>query len=203
MTAESTAEVPDIELPHFDPSEDSSASPVYSGSSEMQDEVSSVETTPPPMSEEYAVPEAKRYSVSSTGFSRSYRSVTSSSFVDSAFSPGLLPQRLSGVDFRPTTSGTDDGNLAAATAGLTFGGTPKTRPSVGNDIPPVPPLPEQYQSYSKSVTLDSMHNPFRIQAPSLAHQLSDERNYYKTNRDDRQVIPQPLEEEEGMFRMDQ
>lgn len=203
MTAESTAGLPDIELPHFDPSEDSSASPVYSGSSELQDEVSSVETTPPPMSEEYTVPETKRYSASSTGFSRSYRSVASSSFVDSAFSPGLLPQRLSGADLRPTTSGTDDGNLAAATAGLTFGGTPKTRASVGNDIPPVPPLPEQYQSYSKSVNLDNMHNPFHIQAPSLAHQLSDERNYYKVDRDDRQEIPQPLEEEEGMFRMDQ
>jgi len=198
MNTESATEVPDI----FDPtSEGSSASPGYSGSSEMQDEVSSVETTPPPMSDEYTVPETKRYSASSTGFSRSYRSAASSSFADTAFSPALFPQRLSGAEFRPTTSGTDDGTLAAATAGLTFGSTPKTRASMGNDIPPVPPLPERYQSYSRSANLD-VHNPFHIQAPSLAHQLSDERNYYRADRDDKPEQPQHLEEE-GMFRMDQ
>ncbi|KAK5958704.1 hypothetical protein OHC33_000547 [Knufia fluminis] len=202
MNTETTAELPDMDVPHIDPSEASSASPLYSGSSEMQDEVSSVETTPPPMSDEYHVPDLKRYSAGSTGFSRSYRSAASSSFVDSVLSPALFPQRLSGVDFRPTTSGTDDGNLAAATAGLNFSGTPKTKPSLGNDIPPVPPLPEQYQSYSKSASLNNMHNPFHVQTPSLSHQLSDERNYYKADRDERPDQPQH-EEEEGMFRMDQ
>lgn len=202
MNAESTTELSDMDVPHIDPSEASSASPDYSGSSEMQDEVSSVETTPPPMSEDYHVSEPKRYSASSTGFSRSYRSAASSSYVDSVFSPGLPPQRLSGVDFRPMTSGTDDGNLAAATAGLTFAGTPKTRASVGNDIPPVPPLPEQFQSYSKSATLNTMHSHFHIQPPSLSHQLSDERNYYRPDRDDRPDHLQHVEEE-GIFRMDQ
>lgn len=205
MTAESAADLHDIDTAQFDHSEVSSASPVYSGSSEMQDDASSVETTPPPMSEEYPVPDSKRHSASSVGFSRSYRSVASSSFVDSVFSPGLPPQRLSGVDLRPTTSGTDDGNLAAATAGLNFGGTPKTRASMGDDIPPVPPLPQQYQSYSKSASLSSVHNPFVIQPPSLTQQLSDERTY-KGDCDERSDFPHHSSahlEEEGIFRMDQ
>lgn len=51
MNAESSADLPDVDVPPAtaEPSEASSASPEYSGSSEMQDEISSVETTPPPM----------------------------------------------------------------------------------------------------------------------------------------------------------
>lgn len=177
MNSESVTDLADIDISHHEPSEASSASPVYSGSSEMQDDVSSVETTPPPALEEYPVPDSKRYSASSNGFSRSYRSVASSSYVDSVFSPGLLPQRLSGVEFRPLTSGTDDGNLAAATADLHVTGTPKTKPFAADDIPPVPPLPQQYQSYSKSASLSHMHNPFSLHPPSLTQQISDERNY--------------------------
>lgn len=165
----------------------SSASPDYSGSD--PDEVSSVETTPPP-GDDYDI---KRFSASSHGFSRSYRSVGSASFTESVLSPGLFPQRLSGVDFRPTTSGTDDGSLAAATAGLNFGGTPKTRPSSGNDIPPVPPLPEQYASY-KSTTIN-LNDPFSLQPPSLTQKLSDERSY-KSEREERQF------DQEGMFILD-
>lgn len=203
MNAETAAELTGPDATHLDHSEASSASPVYSGSSEMQDDASSVETTPPPMSEEFSVSDSKRYSDSSTGFSRSYRSAVSSSFVDSAFSPGLPPQSLSGIDFRPTTSGTDDGSLAAATAGLNFGSTPKTRTSSGHDIPPVPPLPEQYQSYSKSSNLNNMHDPFSVQPRPLTQQLSDERNYYKSARDDRHDSRSNQLEEEGMFHMDQ
>ena len=165
----------------------------------MQDDVSSNETSPPPMSEEFPVPDSKRYSTSSIGFSRSYRSVASSSYVESTFSPGLPPQRLSGVDLRPATSGTDDGSLAAAAATLSFSGTPKLRASVSEDIPPVPPVPEQYQSYSRSSNLNSMHN-FMFHPPPLTHQLSDMR----TRSEDQENMEQPSHklEEEGMFHLD-
>lgn len=202
MNAENTTELPELDAAHIDPSEASSASPLYSGASDVQDEVSSVETTPPPMEEEYNVEDSKRYSTSSMGFSRSYRSVASSSYVESAFSPRLFPRRLSGVDFRPTTSGTDDGTLAAATAGLTFNGTPKTKASIADDIPPVPPLPQQYQSYSKSANLSSMHDPFALRHPSLTQQVSDERNY-KADNDERSDRSTRQIEEEGIFHMEQ
>lgn len=192
MTAENTTDLPESDSGHIDLSEGSSASPVYSGSSDMQDGISSVETTPPPTTDDYAASDAKRYSASSNGFSRSYRSAASSSYVDSVLSPGLFPQRLSGVDFRPLTSGTDDGTLAAATAGLNVAGTPKIKSSISDDIPPVPPVPQQY-----------MHNPFLIHAPSLSHQISDERNYrgdqdHRTDFSTNNIAM----EEEPMFVMD-
>lgn len=195
MNAESTTDLPDSDAGQVDPSEASSASPVYSGSSEMQDEISSVETTPPPAMDEYPASDVKRYSTSSNDYSRSYRSAASSSYVDSIFSPGLLPQRLSGIEFRPLTSGTDDGTLAAATAGLNVAGTPKIKPSLADDIPPVPPVPRQY--------IHNMHNPFSIQPPSLTQQISDERNYRgdRENRADYTSHNIPMDEE-PMFEMD-
>ena len=186
-----------------DPSEDSSASPGFS-SSEMQDELSSLETTPPMSEAAYPVPDTKRFSSSSNGFSRSYRSIPSSSYAESLHSPGLPPHRLSGVDFRPSTSGTDDGTLAAATAGLSFSsGTPRTKPAyLAADVPPVPPLPQQYQfinSKSSDSTLTTVYNPLlQIRPPTLTQNLSDERNY-RDHSDDRDVHM----EEIGMFRMDQ
>lgn len=201
----------DIDNLQMDHSEASSVSPGYSGSSEMQDERSSVETTPPPMSENaFSVPDGKRFSNGSTGFSRSYRSIPSSSFAESTASPGLPPQRFSGVDFRPSTSGTDDGSLAAATAGLSFNtGTPGMRPTLGEDIPPVPPLPQQYQSYnskSSSSTMTHVYNPLTMQPPSLTQQISDERNYkddsHSYRRERRSRTPTRLEEE-GMFKMEE
>lgn len=200
MNVDSVGEIPDLDVSHIDASEVSSPSPAYSGSSDVQDDISSVETTPPPMSEEYNILDSKRYSTSSMGFSRSYRSVASSSYVDSAFSPGLPPQRFSGVDLRPMTSGTDDGTLAAATDRLSFSTTLKTRASVSEDIPPVPPLPQQYQSYSKSANLSSMHN-FMLHTPSLTHQLSEERTY-KADHDKQNEPHIHKLEEEGMFHLD-
>lgn len=199
MNVDSTTDAIEIVTTQIEPSETSSESPLYSGSSEDRDEVSSVETTPPPSSED-DVHDEKRYSSGSLGFSRSYRSAASSSYLESTFSPNLFPTRLSGVDFRPTTSGTDDGTLAAATACLSFGGTPRTKASIADDVPPVPPLPQQYQSYSRSATLNDMHNPFQLHPPSLTQQLSDERAYRagNTELDERQSHL----EEEGMFRMD-
>lgn len=205
MTAESLpAGQSEIEASMIDPSEGSSASPGFS-SSEMQDELSSVETTPPPMSEAaFPVPDSKRFSTSSNGFSRSYRSIGSSSYTESVLSPGLPPHRLSGVDFRPSTSGTDDGTLAAAAAGLTFNsGTPRTKPSyLGADVPPVPPLPQQYQSFnskSSDSTLTTVYNPLlQLHPTTLTQNLSDERNSRDGNYDkDIQM------DDEEMFRMEE
>ena len=211
MTTENIPGQPDFETPHLDPSEGSSASPGYSGSSEMHDELSSVETTPPPMSEgAYSIPGSKRNSSNSNVFSRSYRSTHSSSYAESVVSPGFPPQRLSGVnDFRPTTSGTDDGVLAAATAGLTFVGTPRTRPSMtDSDIPPVPPLPQQYQSFnskSSDSTLTNVYNPLNMHQ-AFTQQVSDERHHSEASEDKRMDdynANDSIGEEVGMFRMEE
>ncbi|ETN36324.1 uncharacterized protein HMPREF1541_08601 [Cyphellophora europaea CBS 101466] len=200
----------EMDVSQVDPSEVSSASPEYSGSSEIPDELSSVETTPPPMSEGYPVPSSKRYSGGSN-LSRSYRSMHSSSYADSVVSPGFPPAKLSGVsDFRPTTSGTDDGVLAAATAGLNFSNTPRTRASVMNsDVPPVPPLPQQYQSYnskSSDSTLTNVYSPMGMHPPAFAHNISDER-HYRAGSDDRHTDhfrrSSSHGEDEEMFKMDE
>jgi hypothetical protein len=188
----------------IDTSEESSASPGLS-SSEMQDDISSIETTPPPMSEAaFPMPDSKRHSSSSNGFSRSYRSVQSSSYAESLHSPGLPPHLISGADFRPSTSGTDDGQLAAATAGLTFSaGTPRTKPSyLGADVPPVPPLPEQFKqqsfnSKSADSTRTAVYSPFlELHPPALTQQLSDERATYRDGDQERMDV------DEGIFKMD-
>lgn len=203
MNASPNADTRDFEAVHHEHSEGSSDSPAYSGSSELQDDASSVETTPPPMHDAlYPIHNIKRDSAGSAGLSRSYRSAVSSSLDDYMTSPALMARGLSGMDMRPTTSGTEDGKLAAATAGLTFGSAPKRRPSAAattTTIPPVPPLPQQYQSYSKSASL--IDNPFSIRPPILMHELSEERTY-KESADDRRVPRRAPVEEEGIFRMD-
>ena len=200
---------PEPEQPHIDPSEGSSASPGYSGSSEMHDELSSVETTPPPMSEAiYSIPTSKRDSASSTGLSRSYRSVHSSSYAESILSPGFPPQRFSGVsDFRPSTSGTDDGALAAATASLNVFGTPRSRPTtMASDIPPVPPLPQQYQSYNSKTCESTLTNVYNMHPQAFTQQLSDERSHRDTSDDRRRSDFETNDshmEEVGMFKMEE
>jgi hypothetical protein len=156
----------------------------------------------------YPGPDHKRYSNGSAGFSRSYRSIPSSSYTESVISPGLPPQRYS-VDMRPATSGTDDSGLAAAAELLNFG-TPRTRPALGSDVPPVPPLPERYQSIGKmsynSITLTT-YNPLSMHPPALTQQLSEERDVkmddtahdklegHRRNRVD--------DEDDAMFRMEE
>lgn len=166
------------EILHIQGSEGSSASPGFSGSSEVQDDLSSTETTPPPMSDAaVSVPSSKRFSGSSSaGFSRSYRSIPSSSFAESVVSPGLPPQRFSTSDQRPTTSGTDDG-LAAAAELLNFG-TPRTRPTqMSPDVPPVPPLPQQYQFANKLSGHNSTPTVFNpLGMHPLTQPISDERD---------------------------
>jgi hypothetical protein len=196
------------DLHHTEQSE-SSDSPGFSGSSDLHDDISSVETTPPPMSEAgFPVPDAKRYSASSTGFSRSYRSIPSSSFAESVISPGLPPYRLSGVDFRPGTSGTDDGGLAAAAELLNFG-TPRTKATqLGSDVPPVPPLPQQYQSYirlSGSTSTPTVYNPLSMHPPTLTQQISDERAF-RMDEDNRRKVAlgrYAHMDDEEMFKMEE
>ena len=193
---------------HIEHSETSSASPVFSGSSDPSDELSSVETTPPPMGDRgYPVPNHKRYSSSSNGFSRSYRSIPSSSFAESAISPGLPPQRLSGADFRPGTSGTDDGGLAAAAELLNFG-TPRTNAlQMGSDIPPVPPLPQQYQSYNSRLSFShhtpTVFNPLSMHPPALTQPISEVRAFRLDRDEGRKNSVQAHIDEEGMFRMEE
>ena len=198
-----TEAIANHEASQADASEISSGSPIYSGSSDIHEELSSVETTPPPMSEAaYPMPEGKRYSTqSSTGFSRSYRSIPSSSFAESVVSPGLPPHRFSGVnDFRPGTSGTDDSGLAAAAELLNFG-TPRTRPTLGSDVPPVPPLPQQYQSLNNNLsgsTSTTVYNPLGMHP---TQQISDER-MDRMEEEAHHHAHAPNEDEE-MFRMEE
>jgi len=208
MNVDSPSPPPDQS--HIQDSEGSSASPQFSGSSEIQDELSSAETSPPPMSDSvYHVPDQKRQSNSSYGFSRSYRSVPSSSYAESIVSPSLPPQRYS-ADYRPGTSGTDDGGLAAAAELLNFG-TPRTRPTqVSPDVPPVPPLPERYQTASRLVgnsITPTVYNPLSMHPPSLTQQLSEEREmkadrhidgFFETHRHAHRD-----DDDDGMFRMEE
>lgn len=178
--------------------------------SEMRDGVSSAETTPPPMDSEEdddfemsGVPArwTKRPSVSNaSGFSRSYQSIPSSSYNDSAplHSPTFSHFRHSSIDTRPSTADTrlhedDEADLAAA-IGLCNFGTPRTGPvSMTPDVPPVPPLPSRYldssshpsnhgihslsQPADEAARRDSDVNIFlsRSLNPSLSYKVSDER----------------------------
>lgn len=136
-------------------SEDS-ASPAASGSSDMrEDELSSAETTPPPQAEG-SYRDSKRFSNTSSTFSRSYQSVFSSESMpnhDNAF--GHHRNWSASSNNRPLTASTsiaesyrdeDPADLAAAVGLLSCSyGTPKTGPTVmSTDVPPVPPLPAKY-----------------------------------------------------------
>ena len=169
-------------------SDDSSMSPAASGSSELLDEdLSSVETTPPPMSEHVAdMRDPKRYSASSSVYSQSYQSAPSASVAASSVPTSTFGSYHQGFARRPSTSGSvynglsgeDEAGLAAAVELCNFG-TPRTGPVLGDDIPPVPPLPEQYASHK--ATLSSGSNNFGIyqprpMLPALTSRISDERD---------------------------
>ncbi|EME50393.1 hypothetical protein DOTSEDRAFT_69048 [Dothistroma septosporum NZE10] len=142
-----------------------SSSPAASGSSDMRDEqeLSSTETTPPPQSE-HAYRDSKRFSNNSSLYSRSYQSVFSSESApghDNGFSHHR--QWSTSSNSRPLTANTsiadsyrgdeDPQDLAAAVGLLSCSyGTPKSGPTgMGNDVPPVPPLPAKYQNYRAPV----------------------------------------------------
>lgn len=202
-----------VTMNHDDPPDESAEleSELSSGSpdarSELRDGLSSTETTPPPMDEEEdddfemsGMPAqwAKRPSASNaSGFSRSYQSIPSSSYNDSAplHSPTFSHFRNSGIDTRPSTADTrlhedDEADLAAA-IGLCNFGTPRTGPvSMTPDVPPVPPLPARYLDSStqsprsvqsrptmEAARRESEANIFSPRSfnPSLSYKVSDER----------------------------
>jgi hypothetical protein len=178
------------------------SSPPASGSSDLRDELSSTETTPPPQLDDHAVGSyphshfgtrsSKRYSTNSSAYSQSYQSTV---FSDNGNGNGHFRQ-WSNVSDRPTTSGTsvsgsyhDDGNdhadLAAAVGLLSCSyGTPKTGPvALPPDVPPVPPLPAKYfdlnaRTLSGSTTVtaqqSSMRNSYRYHSESKDVDMDDD-----------------------------
>ena len=158
-------------------SDHSSMSPPASGSSDLRDELSSTDTTPPPQIDDHAVGSyprtqfgnrsSKRYSAnSSSAYSQSYQST-----VFSDHGHGGHYRQWSNVSDRPTTSGTsvagsyqdeenDQADLAAAVGLLSCSyGTPKTGPFVlPPDVPPVPPLPARYMDFNNARNLSGTAN---------------------------------------------
>ncbi|KAK1819403.1 hypothetical protein LTR12_006229 [Friedmanniomyces endolithicus] len=140
---------------------DNSSSPAASGSSDMRnDDVSSAETTPPPQTDN-SFRDSKRYSNTSSAYSRSYQSVFSSESAPS-HEHGFSHQRQwsTSSNNRPLTANSiaesyrdeDPQDLAAAVGLLSCSyGTPKTGPTgMPSDVPPVPPLPAKYASYKRA-----------------------------------------------------
>lgn len=142
-------------------SDNSSASPAASGSSDLRDDdISSAETTPPPHGDAVYGHKKQYSNASSAAFSRSYQSVFSNG--DRPTSNGAEyahHRQWSTSSNRPATASTslaesypdeDQADLAAAVGLLSCSyGTPQTAPVVmPADIPPVPPLPARYQGMS-------------------------------------------------------
>lgn len=140
-------------------SEQSSASPAADDSSDREEDISSAETTPPPHGEPI-YGHRKHLSTTSSGFSRSYQSVFSTSEGPASGPTDYNHRRQwSTSSNRPLTAGTsvgesyseDQADLAAAVGLLSCSyGTPQTGPvAMASDIPPVPPLPERYQKQAR------------------------------------------------------
>jgi hypothetical protein len=183
-------------------SDHSSLSPPASGSSDLRDELSSTETTPPPHSDDHAVgsyPHShfghrsiKRYSGNSSAYSHSYQSAV---FSDNG--NNYHNRQWSNVSDRPTTSGTsvagsyhDDGSdhadLAAAVGLLNCSMTPKSGPvALPADVPPVPPLPAKFLRFNQpqhalpsSLTVtaqqSSMRNSYRYHSETKDVDMDDD-----------------------------
>ncbi|TKX27603.1 hypothetical protein C1H76_0027 [Elsinoe australis] len=137
-------------------SEQSYTSPAASGSSDREDSVSSIETSPPPQGGDYPYGHHKRVSNASSAYSRSYQSVFSSTdavhqhrrqWSTASGRPGTAQTNLA-----ESYPGEEQADLAAAVGLLSCSyGTPQTGPTaMPADIPPVPPLPQKYQSFSNN-----------------------------------------------------
>lgn len=184
-------------------SDHSSASPAASGTSEPRDgDVSSAETTPPPISEQaystegFGMGRSKRPSSSSSAFSRSYQSAPSSSLPGGPLPPmgtSFASYYQSGMARRPSTSGLASSNhvavdeeeatLVAAVESLCSFGTPRSGPvHLPTDVPPVPPVPARFAGQNLSKSSANMAAPtlspgYGMPPPSASTQrLSDERN---------------------------
>lgn len=133
---------------------DNSSSPAASGSSDRDEALSSAETTPPPQADN-AYRDPKRYSNTSSAYSRSYQSVFSESAPSGENGFGHHRHWSTSSNSRPYTANTsiaesyrdeDPQDLAAAVGLLSCSyGTPKSGPTgMPNDVPPVPTIPEKY-----------------------------------------------------------
>lgn len=175
-------------------SDNSSASPAASGYSDMQDDdYSSVETSPPPMSDhaDYAhtseIRDSKRYSGTGSVFSPSYPFAPSGSMAASSFptTASYGSARQTSHQRRPSTSGlashdNDEAGLAAAVELCNFG-TPRSSAIQMGDIPPVPPLPARYASHNATLSIGGGPgiSPYYQELglpPPLTHRVSDERD---------------------------
>jgi hypothetical protein len=139
-------------------SDNSSASPAASGSDSKEDDISSAETTPPPHGE-HPFGQHKRYSNASSFVSRSYQSEFSTR-------PDSLAQSYPDED---------QADLAAAVGLLSCSyGTPTYGPtSLGQDVPPVPPLPAKYQNSYQPSSLANAHQ-FREDVDMEEESYSDD-----------------------------
>jgi hypothetical protein len=181
---------------------DESASPAASGSSGARDyDSSSVETTPPPYHDQGEFPEraeprdAKRFSTTSSVFSRSYQATpvgsVAASSVPTTASFGSSHQ--SGYFRRPSTSGAgpndhaseEEVGLVSAVELLCNFRSPRAAPvQVDSDIPPVPPLPARYASHTAHRSIGGMNFSTYQQEfqqdmglpPPMTHRISDERD---------------------------
>jgi len=170
-------------------SDQDSASPAASGSSEQHDGTSSADTTPPPQQDMFNAYNSgsytgrhKRYS-SGHSFSRSYQSAPSANLLPGGSVPngsGFGHYRQPSHERRPLSSGIsrnqEDEGLAAAVELLScsFGstGTPRTvlPVTLPEDAPPVPHIPAQYLSQSNlGSTLTPGQHP--RQTESTRHQV--------------------------------
>ena len=170
-------------------SDNSSVSPAASGTSEFRDyddgDYSSAETTPPPMSEHYAVPDtiesgrSKRYSGNSSSFSRSYQSAPSFSLpVGTAFGNYQQQRRPSNSGLGSTAADEEEAGLVAAVESLCSFGTPRTGPVLlPADVPPVPPLPARFAELNKNRLSGVVGQIPELDLPASTYQrLSDERD---------------------------
>jgi len=144
---------------------DNSSSPAASGSSDMRDDSSSPEFTPPPVGE-HNIERFGHQHNNSSEYSRSYQSVFSETANDDHHPFTHNRNWSASTNSRPVTATTsiaesykdeDPADLAAAVGLLSCSyGTPKSGPLfLGQDVPPVPPLPEKYQAYHQSTLLQS------------------------------------------------
>lgn len=190
-------------------SDQDSASPAASGSSEQHDGLSSADTTPPPQIEAQPVSSysansfasrPKRYS-SGNSFSRSYQSAPSSNPLFAGSVPnglGFGQYHPQSSERRPLSSGIsigaqeDEAGLAAAVELLSCSfGTPRSGPvTLPPDVPPVPPLPARYQSYQTHGILSGSGSTL---TPSFQAQAAST-SYVRENSSNRDV---KMEEQEG------
>lgn len=200
-------------------SDHSSASPAASGSSDIPDDedYSSAETTPPPMSEHYGLAEGmdagsrKRFSGNSSSYSRSYQSAPFSSLPSNSAFTHYQQQR------RPSTSGLasaamdeEEASLVAAVETLCTFGTPSNGPVLlPADVPPVPPLPARYAEENYNRLSGHMGPVAEVGLPTPSYQrlsnerdtaMSDEQPYEDFEYDDQSVSHgRSDEDDDGVF----